>query len=47
VQHAIHLDFSAAYEYNKLVVLVLPLLVLMWIKQLKIHWRKWNQSKDC
>jgi fatty-acid desaturase len=47
VQHAIHLDFSAAYEYNKLVVLVLPLLVLMWMKQLKIHWRKWNQSKDC
>jgi hypothetical protein len=42
VQHAIHLDFKVAFEYNKLVVLVLPLLFLIWIKQLKFHWNKWK-----
>jgi len=42
VQHAMHLDFATAFAYNKLVVLVLPLLFGVWIKYLKIHWKKWK-----
>lgn len=45
MQHLIHLDFSVAYEYNKLVVAVAPLLALLWTNYtLKtIGWRhiKW------
>lgn len=34
VQHAIHGDFAGAYQYNKLVAVVLPLLFLWWAKNL-------------
>jgi hypothetical protein len=30
VMHALHLDFSEAFYYNPLVVVVLPLLILLW-----------------
>lgn len=30
VQHALHLDFKTAYTYNKLVVIVVPLLIYIW-----------------
>jgi len=30
VQHAIHFNFKTAWEYNKLIVLVLPLLIYFW-----------------
>ncbi|MDI9342367.1 MAG: DUF2752 domain-containing protein [Sediminibacterium sp.] len=30
VHHAIHFDFKTAYAYNKLVVVVLPLLIYVW-----------------
>lgn len=30
VMHALHLDFSEAFYYNPLVVVVLPLLTLLW-----------------
>ncbi len=32
VQHAIHFDFKTSWNYNKLVVIVLPVLVFIWIK---------------
>ena len=34
VQHAIHFDFKAAWEFNKLIILVLPLLIYFWITTL-------------
>jgi hypothetical protein len=33
VQHAMHFDFQAAWAYNKLVVLVFPLLVFIWASE--------------
>ena len=30
--HLIHLEFFKAFEYNKLVILVFPLLLLWWLK---------------
>jgi hypothetical protein len=30
VMHALHLDFSEAFYYNPLFVVVLPLLILLW-----------------
>jgi len=33
VQHLIHLDFEGAYNFNKLVIFVFPLLVFMILKE--------------
>ena len=35
VQHLIHLDVLAAYEFNKLIVIVFPLLIFVYYKELK------------
>ena len=35
VQHLIHLDFEVAYTYNKLSVLVLPVLLFVWAGEIK------------
>ncbi len=35
IQHLIHLDFSAAYQFNKLSLLVVPLLIITYIKEIK------------
>ena len=32
VMHLIHFDFNEAIAYNKLVILVFPLLILWWLK---------------
>ncbi|WP_413468664.1 DUF2752 domain-containing protein [Lishizhenia sp.] len=40
VQHAIHLDFQASWDYNKLIIIVLPLLLLFWL----YYARKFYQS---
>lgn len=32
VQHLIHLDFATAFAFNKLVVIVFPLIALLWLK---------------
>tara|TARA_B100000963_G_scaffold184166_1_gene160078 strand:- start:182 stop:499 length:318 start_codon:yes stop_codon:yes gene_type:complete len=32
VMHFIHFEFTKALEYNKLVILVFPLLTLLWLK---------------
>lgn len=34
IQHAIHFNFKQAWEFNKLFVIVLPILVFIWIKTL-------------
>lgn len=33
VQHLLHLDFMTAYEFNKLSIIVLPLLLFLWFKE--------------
>jgi len=35
IQHAIHLEFKTAFEFNKLVVIVLPLLIYLYFVHLK------------
>ena len=35
LQHLIHLDFQAAYTFNLLSFIVLPLLMFVWYKELK------------
>ena len=35
IQHLIHLDFTVAYSFNKLSFIVLPLLVVAYIKELR------------
>jgi hypothetical protein len=34
VQHLIHFDFATAWHYNKLVVVVVPLLLIVWVQEL-------------
>ena len=34
IQHLIHLDFSIGYEYNKLSIIVFPLLFIVYYKKL-------------
>lgn len=34
VQHAIHFDFKVAWGFNKLILLVLPLLIYFWVTTL-------------
>ena len=35
IQHLIHLDFTIAYEYNRISFLALPLLVFIYLKNIK------------
>ena len=35
IQHLIHLDFSIGYEYNKLSIIVLPVLILSYYKEIR------------
>lgn len=41
VLHFLHGDFSAAWHYNKLIVLVFPVLLYLWAKYLIRWWRVW------
>lgn len=34
IQHLIHFDFLKAYEFNKLSLIVLPLLAYLWFNEL-------------
>ncbi|MFM6935572.1 MAG: DUF2752 domain-containing protein [Flavobacteriales bacterium] len=38
IQHLIHVDFESAWKFNKLVVLVAPILCFLWIKWLRESW---------
>jgi hypothetical protein len=40
IQHAIHFDFQTAWNYNKLVVIVAPILFFVWLKWVRDAWRK-------
>jgi hypothetical protein len=40
VQHFLHFDFKTAWDYNHLVVLVFPLLIYLWIKELVTNYKK-------
>lgn len=35
IQHLIHFDFKGSWEYNKLSFIVLPVLIFLWIKNLR------------
>jgi hypothetical protein len=35
IQHLIHLDFAIAFEYNRISFLALPLLVFIYLKDIK------------
>ncbi len=35
IQHLIHFNFSIAYEYNKLSIIVFPLLILAYYKEIR------------
>jgi len=40
IQHAIHFDFTRAWHFNKLVVLVLPVLLFLWLIEIKKSLKK-------
>lgn len=40
VMHAMHGDFLGAYHYNHLITVVLPLLVAIWIKDVRMYWKR-------
>lgn len=47
VQHALHFEFAAAYAFNRLVVVVLPLLVAVWVRDVRNLYRSiWPKSQD-
>ena len=46
IQHAIHFDFAGAWHYNKVVVLVLPVLILMWLNEIKKSLKKLKTLKN-
>lgn len=45
IQHLIHLEFKIAFEYNKLSIIVFPLLTIIWFNELKRIYKKINKSK--
>lgn len=44
--HALHLDFSAAWSYNRLVVVVLPLLAWLWGHEVWVQIRRLGWWQD-
>ena len=40
IQHAIHFDFTRAWHFNKLVILVLPVFILLWLIEIKKSLKK-------
>jgi hypothetical protein len=45
VQHALHGEFSVAFAYNKLVVVVLPLLIAVWVRDVRKLYRRMRLNK--
>lgn len=39
-QHFIHFDFISAYNFNKLVFLIAPLLIYFWVKEIIKMYKK-------
>jgi hypothetical protein len=44
VQHFIHGEFKVGFNYNHLVILVLPLLIFMWGKMVVSNWKHLNKK---
>jgi hypothetical protein len=40
VQHTIHLEFKTAWEYNKLIIIVFPVLFYKWVTYSIIYLKK-------
>ena len=45
VQHAMHLEFAQAFAFNRLVVIVLPLLLVIWVKDVRRLYRLVRSEK--
>jgi hypothetical protein len=45
MQHFLHFDFAAAYHFNKMSVIIFPLLVYLWIKEFFIVLKKYKTLK--
>ena len=43
VQHCIHLDFKTAWYYNKMFILVVPLLSLLYIQEVRKSWKYFQE----
>ena len=39
VQHVMHFEFSVGYAYNHLVVCVFPILVFLWVREVRTLYR--------
>lgn len=44
VQHLLHLDFQAAWEFNKLTFIVFPACIYLWIHFLKDLWKSYMKQ---
>jgi Protein of unknown function (DUF2752) len=44
VQHLIHLDFAAAYTFNRISFIVFPILAVVWFGEVKETYRKIKES---
>jgi hypothetical protein len=45
VQHLVHFEFQAAWQFNKLVVLVFPILTIVWGTWVYEAWKKLRSEK--
>lgn len=45
VQHLVHCEFQAAWQFNKLVVLVFPILTIVWGRCVYETWKKLRSEK--
>ena len=43
IQHAIHFDFISAWRFNKLVILVVPVLLFLWLNEIKKSLKKFEK----
>ncbi len=44
---SLHLKFETAFAYNKMVVIVFPLLIYIWIKTTRSFYKKANPKSVC
>ena len=45
VQHWMHGDFNVGYQYNPLVVIVMPILIYLWTKMIFFNWKSIKHLK--
>jgi len=43
VQHCIHLDFQTAWNYNKMFIVVFPLLSVLYIQEVRKSWKYFQE----